>query len=66
MMMEKRPHQAAVVALNDLHDLPVLAANDRYQIVEYVSQTDEHKLPRCQLMHHCRGKGPKLAAPAIF
>ena len=66
MMMEKRPHQAALEARNDLHDLPVLATNDCHQIVADVSQTDEHKLPRCQLIHHCRGKGPKLAAPAIF
>ena len=66
MLMEKRPHQAALVALNDMHGLPVLATNECHQIVADVSQTDEHKLLRCQLMYHCRGKGPKLAAPAIY
>ena len=38
MLMEKSPHQAALVALNDMHGLPVLATNECHQIVADVSQ----------------------------
>ena len=66
MLMETSPHQAALVALNGMHGLPVLATNECHQIIADVIQTDEHKQLQFQLMYHCRGKGPKLAAPAIF